>query len=85
MSCVPKTLTVIDEFSTSPDGKFLVFLSAKSAVDSGVHNATNSLHRIDWPTGGGLCQPAKIYDIVSSSCMAISIWIYLGWLHYFII
>ncbi|MED6179584.1 hypothetical protein PIB30_002409 [Stylosanthes scabra] len=48
----------------SPDGKFLVFLSAKSAVDSGVHNATNSLHRIDWPTDGKLHQSAKIYDIV---------------------
>ncbi|KAK7243157.1 hypothetical protein RIF29_37945 [Crotalaria pallida] len=48
----------------SPDGKFLVFLSARSAVDSGVHNATNSLHRIDWPTDGKLFQSAKIYDII---------------------
>ncbi|XP_061348991.1 acylamino-acid-releasing enzyme-like isoform X2 [Gastrolobium bilobum] len=47
----------------SPDGKFLVFLSARSAVDSGVHNATNSLHRIDW-TDGKLYQSAKIYDII---------------------
>ncbi|KAI3979487.1 hypothetical protein MKX01_001679 [Papaver californicum] len=36
----------------SPDGKFLVFLSAKSAVDTGAHMATDSLHRIDWPTDG---------------------------------
>ncbi|RYR79508.1 hypothetical protein Ahy_A01g004321 [Arachis hypogaea] len=48
----------------SPNGKFLVFLSAKSAVDSGVHNATNSLHRIDWPTDGKLHQSAKMYDIL---------------------
>ncbi|GAU47925.1 hypothetical protein TSUD_13950, partial [Trifolium subterraneum] len=47
----------------SPNGEFLVFLSAKSAVDSGVHNATNSLHRIDWPTDRKLYQSAKIYDI----------------------
>ncbi|XP_020971434.1 cyclin-dependent kinase 1-like isoform X2 [Arachis ipaensis] len=37
-----------------PNGKFLVFLSARSTVDSGVHDATNSLHRIDWPTDGKL-------------------------------
>ncbi|XP_026423163.1 acylamino-acid-releasing enzyme-like isoform X1 [Papaver somniferum] len=36
----------------SPDGKFLVFLSAKSAVDTGAHSATDSLHRIDWPSDG---------------------------------
>ncbi|CAJ1966980.1 unnamed protein product [Sphenostylis stenocarpa] len=48
----------------SPDGKFLVFLSARSAVDSGVHNATNSLHRIDWPTDIKLFQSSKIYDII---------------------
>ncbi|KAJ1431580.1 WD40/YVTN repeat-like-containing domain superfamily [Sesbania bispinosa] len=48
----------------SPNGKFLVFLSARSAVDSGVHNATNSLHRIDWPTDGKLYQSSKIYDII---------------------
>lgn len=34
----------------SPDGKFLVFLSAKSSVDSWAHSATNSLHRFEWPT-----------------------------------
>ncbi|KAL5066857.1 hypothetical protein RYX36_017744 [Vicia faba] len=48
----------------SPNGEFLVFLSAKSAVDSGVHNATNSLHRIDWPTDVKLCQSSKVYDII---------------------
>ncbi|KAJ3673880.1 hypothetical protein LUZ60_005872 [Juncus effusus] len=33
----------------SPDGKYLVFLSARSAVDSGAHGATRSLHKIEWP------------------------------------
>ncbi|XP_059632429.1 acylamino-acid-releasing enzyme-like isoform X2 [Cornus florida] len=48
----------------SPDGKFLVFLSAKSSVDSGAHSATDSLHRIDWPTDGKLSPSAKIVDVV---------------------
>ncbi|KAK9287677.1 hypothetical protein L1049_016115 [Liquidambar formosana] len=48
----------------SPDGKFLVFLSAKSSVDSGAHSATDSLHRIDWPTDGKLCTSAQIVDVV---------------------
>ncbi|KAF7806945.1 acylamino-acid-releasing enzyme-like [Senna tora] len=49
----------------SSNGKFLVFLSARSSVDSGVHLATNSLHRIDWPTDGKLYQSMKIYDVLS--------------------
>uniref|UniRef100_A0A6V7QSZ4 Acylamino-acid-releasing enzyme n=1 Tax=Ananas comosus var. bracteatus TaxID=296719 RepID=A0A6V7QSZ4_ANACO len=48
----------------SPDGKYLVFLSAKSAVDSGAHSATNSLHKIDWPTDGKLQQNMNITDVV---------------------
>ncbi|XP_057960226.1 acylamino-acid-releasing enzyme isoform X2 [Malania oleifera] len=47
----------------SPDGKFLVFLSSKSSVDSGAHSATDSLHRVDWPTDGKLSS-AKIVDVV---------------------
>ncbi|XP_023761603.1 acylamino-acid-releasing enzyme isoform X1 [Lactuca sativa] len=47
----------------TPDGKFLVFLSAKSAVDSGAHNATNSLHKIEWNSEGEP-HPAKIIDVV---------------------
>ncbi|KAK1379927.1 Acylaminoacyl-peptidase [Heracleum sosnowskyi] len=34
----------------SPDGKFLVFLSAKTSIDTWAHCATNSLHRFEWPT-----------------------------------
>ncbi|XP_039784324.1 acylamino-acid-releasing enzyme 1-like isoform X4 [Panicum virgatum] len=48
----------------SPDGKYLVFVSAKSAVDSGAHNATNSMHRIEWPTDGKLDGSLGIVDVV---------------------
>lgn len=48
----------------SPDGKFLVFLSSKSSVDSGAHSATDSLHKIEWPTNGRLGPPLKIIDVV---------------------
>eukprot|EP00262_Sarcandra_glabra_P004005 TRINITY_DN1494_c0_g1_i2.p1 TRINITY_DN1494_c0_g1~~TRINITY_DN1494_c0_g1_i2.p1 ORF type:complete len:835 (+),score=147.70 TRINITY_DN1494_c0_g1_i2:156-2507(+) len=48
----------------SPDGKSLIFLSAKSAVDSGAHWATNSLHRMDWPGVGKQCPSLKIVDVV---------------------
>lgn len=50
----------------SPGGKSLVFLSAKSAVDSGAHSATNSLHRIDWPADGKLQSSLNIFDVVRS-------------------
>lgn len=58
-------LILIHEISTSPDGNFLVFLSARSSVDSGAHSATNSLHRIDWPKDVKLYQSAKVHDVVS--------------------
>ncbi|XP_050219086.1 acylamino-acid-releasing enzyme-like isoform X2 [Mercurialis annua] len=48
----------------SPDGKFLVFMSAKSSVDSGAHSATDSLHKIDWPVNGELNPQAKIVDVI---------------------
>ncbi|KAL0457100.1 UNVERIFIED_CONTAM: Acylamino-acid-releasing enzyme, partial [Sesamum latifolium] len=48
----------------SQDGKFLVFLSAKSAVDSGAHLATDSLHKIEWPSNGNLGPSLKIIDVV---------------------
>ncbi|KAL3828737.1 hypothetical protein ACJIZ3_017539 [Penstemon smallii] len=48
----------------SPDGKFLVFLSAKSSVDSGAHSAGDSLHKIDWPSDGKLHPSSKIVDVV---------------------
>ncbi|XP_044497899.1 acylamino-acid-releasing enzyme-like [Mangifera indica] len=48
----------------SPDGKGLVFLSAKCSVDSGAHWATNSLHRIDWATNGKPSTSDKILDVI---------------------
>uniref|UniRef100_A0A7N2LY09 acylaminoacyl-peptidase n=1 Tax=Quercus lobata TaxID=97700 RepID=A0A7N2LY09_QUELO len=44
----------------SPGGKYLVFLSARSSVDSGAHSATDSLHRIDWSTDVTLWPSAKL-------------------------
>ncbi|XVF66569.1 hypothetical protein PTKIN_Ptkin10aG0047700 [Pterospermum kingtungense] len=48
----------------SPDGNFLVFLSAKASMDSGAHSATGSLYRIDWPSDGKLCSSPKIIDVI---------------------
>ncbi|KAF3326312.1 acylamino-acid-releasing enzyme isoform X1 [Carex littledalei] len=48
----------------SPDGKYLVFLSAKSAVDSGAHGATCSLHKIEWPSDGVPKPELTIQDVV---------------------
>ncbi|KAJ8547290.1 hypothetical protein K7X08_010876 [Anisodus acutangulus] len=48
----------------SPNGNFLVFLSSKSAVDSGAHNATDSLHRIDWSIDAEPRLHSKIVDVV---------------------
>lgn len=48
----------------SPDGKYLVFLSAKASIDSGAHCATNSLHRIDWSSDGKPNLSSKIADVV---------------------
>ncbi|KAM3326657.1 acylamino-acid-releasing enzyme isoform X1 [Capsicum chacoense] len=48
----------------SPDRKALVFLSAKSSVDSWVHSATQSLHRIDWIIDRKPSPDADIVDVV---------------------
>ncbi|XP_020204170.1 acylamino-acid-releasing enzyme isoform X2 [Cajanus cajan] len=48
----------------SPDGNFLVFVSARSSVDSGAHSATDSLHRIDWPKDTKLYQSANIHEVI---------------------
>lgn len=49
----------------SPDGKTLVFLSAKSAVDSGAHVATESLHKMDWPADSKPDPSSSIIDVVN--------------------
>ncbi|ONM06404.1 Acylamino-acid-releasing enzyme [Zea mays] len=56
---------IMEAFIYSPDGKYLVFISAKSAVDSGAHNATNSLHRIEWCTDGKLDGSLGVADVDS--------------------
>ncbi|XP_020244882.1 acylamino-acid-releasing enzyme 1-like isoform X2 [Asparagus officinalis] len=48
----------------SPDGRTLVFLSVKSAVDSGAHSATNSLHKLEWPADGKPDTSSRIIDVV---------------------
>ncbi|KAH7665829.1 Acylaminoacyl-peptidase protein [Dioscorea alata] len=45
----------------SPDGKFLLFMSAESAVDTGAHSVTQSLNRMMWPSHG---KPHPIHEIV---------------------
>ncbi|XP_020591704.1 acylamino-acid-releasing enzyme 1 isoform X2 [Phalaenopsis equestris] len=48
----------------SPDGKYLVFLSANNAVNSGAHWTTNSLQRMDWPADGKPDSSANISCVV---------------------
>ncbi|XP_022560606.2 acylamino-acid-releasing enzyme-like isoform X2 [Brassica napus] len=48
----------------SKDGKFLLFLSAKTAVDSGAHWGTESLHKINWPSDGKLSESTDIVDLI---------------------
>ncbi|KAG8091599.1 hypothetical protein GUJ93_ZPchr0012g18853 [Zizania palustris] len=48
----------------SKDGKFLVFLSSNRAVDSGAHNATDSLHKINWLPDWKTDQHLNVTDVV---------------------
>lgn len=48
----------------SPNGKLLVFLSAQAAVNSGAHNATNSLHCINWQADGIISGQKQIKDVI---------------------
>ncbi|MCD7467805.1 hypothetical protein HAX54_005438 [Datura stramonium] len=56
-------LSKSEDHQSGPDGKALVFLSAKSSVDSWVHSATQSLHRIDWSIDGKPSPDADILDV----------------------
>ncbi|KAH0993949.1 hypothetical protein GBA52_005432 [Prunus armeniaca] len=58
------TQSITSALYPHPDGKFLLFLSARSAVDSGVHSATDSLHIIDWPMDGVLSSSTKIVGVI---------------------
>lgn len=66
-------VTLIVHIIFSPNGKYLLFLSCKSAVDSGAHSATNSLHRLDWLTNGKLNSSATVCDVVCFLAMICSI------------
>ncbi|XP_057818724.2 acylamino-acid-releasing enzyme 1 isoform X1 [Cryptomeria japonica] len=48
----------------SPDGELLVFLSANTAVNTGAHCATNSLHSLHWPSSGIIHSKIEIKDVV---------------------
>ncbi|XP_023642014.1 acylamino-acid-releasing enzyme isoform X1 [Capsella rubella] len=48
----------------SKDGKLLMFLSSKGAVDSGAHRATESLHRINWPSDGNFSETTNILNVI---------------------
>ncbi|KAJ0232706.1 Acylamino-acid-releasing enzyme [Hirschfeldia incana] len=48
----------------SKDGKFLLFLSAKTAADLGAHWVAESLHKIKWPSDGKLTESTDIVDLV---------------------
>lgn len=48
----------------SPNGELLVFLSANSAISSGAHCTTNSLHSLRWPSSGIIHSKLEIKDVV---------------------
>ncbi|XP_062205252.1 acylamino-acid-releasing enzyme 2-like isoform X2 [Phragmites australis] len=48
----------------SRDGKLLVFLSSKHAVDSGAHNATDSLYKINWPSDWKMDKQLDVTEVV---------------------
>ncbi|KAM3356455.1 hypothetical protein P3S68_023169 [Capsicum galapagoense] len=64
------TVVLIESISSaffprfSSDEKFLVFLSSKSVVDSGAHNATDSLHRINWSVEEEPHSHNEIVDVI---------------------
>ncbi|KAL6883635.1 hypothetical protein ACP4OV_011049 [Aristida adscensionis] len=48
----------------SNDGKLLVFLSSKNAVDSGAHNATDSLFKINRPSDWEMYKQLDVIEVV---------------------
>ncbi|KAF8722822.1 hypothetical protein HU200_021950 [Digitaria exilis] len=48
----------------SRDGKILAFISAKQAVNSGAHNATDSLHKINWPSDWNMDKQLTVTEVV---------------------
>jgi acylaminoacyl-peptidase len=52
---------------SSQDGKILLFLSAKQAVNSGAHNATDSLHKMNWPSDWKMDKELHVTEVVCPS------------------
>jgi len=52
---------------SSQDGKILLFLSAKQAVNSGAHNATDSLHKINWLSDWEMDKQLDVTEVVCPS------------------
>ncbi|KAH7388425.1 hypothetical protein KP509_16G074800 [Ceratopteris richardii] len=50
----------------SPDGKFLLFLSSQEAVNTGVHNGTNSLQIMEWHGLETLKSISEVKEVVSA-------------------
>lgn len=50
-----------------------MFLSAKSSVDSWAHLATESLHKIEWPSDGKPGSSLKILDMVCPFLLLVEI------------
>lgn len=53
----------------SPDGSHVYILSYDSAVKSGAHFATGSLHRLSWPPSGLLLTSEDVFNaLVNATC-----------------
>ncbi|CAN6293577.1 unnamed protein product [Urochloa humidicola] len=48
----------------SRDGKILAFLSAKQAVNTGAHNATDCLYNINWPSDWEMDRQLNLTEVV---------------------
>ncbi|CAN6299429.1 unnamed protein product [Urochloa humidicola] len=48
----------------SRDGKILAFLSAKQAVNTGAHNATDCLYKINWPFDWEMDRQLNLTEVV---------------------
>jgi hypothetical protein len=49
-----------------------VFLSARRAVDSGSHNATDSLYKINWPSECNMNEQLDVTEVVGPSVLPLS-------------
>jgi len=63
----PKLSLKVQITVSSQDGKILLFLSAKQAVNSGAHNATDSLHKINWLSDWEMDKQLDVTEVVCPS------------------